>query len=124
LSSNIEVNQSSSTKRNDSNYRNLDTSTVNNKNITPIKFVEKALYKQQKKIVKGVGISTSVVAIPQLIKRGEQTAKRIWRVLLDSGSDGDLLFVHPRNKEYTYRPKNDPIIRGGLRQMVPLRQQR
>ena len=47
-----------------------------------------------------MGISTSVVAIPQLIKRGEQTAKRIWRVLLDSGSDGDLLFVHPRNKEY------------------------
>ena len=47
-----------------------------------------------------MGISTSVVAIPQLIKRGEQTAKRIWRILLDSGSDGDLLFVHPRNKEY------------------------
>ena len=47
-----------------------------------------------------MGISTSVVAIPQLLKQGEQTAKRVWRVLLDSGSDGDLLFVHLHNKEY------------------------
>ena len=100
MSSSIEVNQSSSIKRNDSKYRNLEPSTVNAKNITPIKFVEKALYKQQKKVVRGVGISTSVVAVPQLIKRGEQTAKSIWHVLLDSGSDDDMLFVHPRNKEY------------------------
>ena len=34
------------------------------------------------------------------VKQGEQTAKRVWRVLLDSGSDGDLLFFHPSNKEY------------------------
>ena len=80
------------------NFQNLETSTFNNKNITPIKFVKKTLYKQQKEVVKGVGVSTSVVAIPQLIKQGEQTAERSWCILLDSGSDGDLLFVHPRNK--------------------------
>ena len=51
------------------------------------------------KVVKGVGTCSTVAAVPQLIKFDKQTAKRVWRVLLDSGSDGDLLFVHRANKE-------------------------
>ena len=43
----------------------------------PIKFVEKALSKQQTKVVKGVGVISNVVAIPQLLKQGEQTTKRV-----------------------------------------------
>ena len=33
------------------------------------------------------------------INRAEKS-KRVWKVLLDSGSDGDLLFIHPDNNEY------------------------
>ena len=51
------------------------------------------------KVVKGVSTCSTIAAVPQLIKDGKQTAKRVWHVLLDSGSDGDLLFVHQTNWE-------------------------
>ena len=74
-------------------------SNYNYNNITPIKFVDKSLYKNVMKVVRGVGTCLTVVAVPQLLKNGKQMAKRVWRVLLDSGSAGDLLFVHRSNTE-------------------------
>ena len=71
-----------------------DATTISNKNIKPIKFVDKTLSTKQKKVVNGTGTCSTIVAVPHLIKKGVQTAKRVWRVLLDSGSNGDLLFVH------------------------------
>ena len=76
-----------------------DATTTSNNNIKPIKFVDKTLSIKQKKVVNGTGTCSTIVAVPHLIKKRVQTAKRVWRVLLDSGSDGDLLFVHPSNKE-------------------------
>ena len=70
-----------------------------NNNITPIKFVDQNTYKNVMKVVRGVGTCSTVAAVPQLLKNGKQTAKRVWRVLLDSGSDGDLLFPHRSNTE-------------------------
>ena len=46
-----------------------------------------------------MGPCLTIAAVLQLLKKGKQTTKRVWRVLLDSGFDGDLLFVHPSNKE-------------------------
>ena len=70
-------------------FNDSDTKIDPSNNITLIKFVNKSLYNQHKKVVKGVGTCSTVVAVPQLIKARKQTAKRVWRVLLDSGSDGD-----------------------------------
>jgi hypothetical protein len=39
-----------------------------NNNITPIKFVERDLFKQVMKVVKGVDTCSTVAAVPQLIK--------------------------------------------------------
>ena len=104
MSSDLEINLNSSPINNINDHSNetendSDTTINSSNNITPIKFVNKTLNLQQQKVVKGVGACSTVAAVPQLIKKGKQTAKRVWRVLLDSGSDGDLLFVHPRNKE-------------------------
>ena len=44
-----------------------------------------------KTVAKGDGIAAVAVAIP--IHRDGRQPKRAWRVLLDSGSDGDLIFT-------------------------------
>ena len=67
-------------------------------NTVPIKVVDKTLMMLQKKIVKGKGNMSTVVGIP-LPRSRNNTAKKVWRVLLDSGSDGDLLFAHKSEKD-------------------------
>ena len=43
-------------------------------------------------VVKGNGISATIVAIPKYKKA--KKPNDLWRILLDSGWDGDLFFVH------------------------------
>jgi hypothetical protein len=62
----------------------------------PIKIVENSVYSLQNKVVKGTGIVTSVPAI--LYTNNSKGAKRVLRVLLDSGANGDLLFVQEGTK--------------------------
>ena len=60
----------------------------------PIKIVEKPL-QNRKQVVNGEGISAVVAATVVLIKKikKQQPQTKAWRVLLDSGSDGDLIFI-------------------------------
>ena len=52
-------------------------------------------------MVKGRGISTAVSAIPQLrSNKTVSTKNKIWKVLLDSGSDGDIVFIK-RSERHT-----------------------
>ena len=46
--------------------------------------------------MKGRGITTAMAAIPQL--RGKESAKKVWRVLFDSGSDRDIAFIKRSDK--------------------------
>ena len=64
----------------------------------PINFVEKHSDKLQKQVVKGDGISATIVATPK--HKNPKKSKDLWRVLLDSGSDGDLLFVHRESNKH------------------------
>ena len=99
MSSDIGSYTDSSFKTNNDHLNSDSDSIITpNENITPIKFVNQTSNKLDK-VVTGVGTCNTISAVPQLIKYGVQTAKRVWRVLLDSRSDGDLLFVHPSNKE-------------------------
>ena len=67
------------------NTNSAKTSTV------PIKVVgSKNLLKQ---VTKGDGLCTAIVAILEIKTKQHGGAKRALRVLLDSGSDGDLLFL-------------------------------
>jgi len=83
MSSEIDNELISSFKNKNQSNRNsvslFDTKVHSNysNNITPIKFVDKPLYKEVMKVVKGVGTCSTVVAVPQLIKNGKQTAKRV-----------------------------------------------
>ena len=67
----------------------------------PIKIVENKqtiLHKVfENSVVKGSGLTTTCVAIVQQNEHNKKL-KRVLRVLLDSGSDGDLLFVHKGSK--------------------------
>ena len=63
----------------------------------PIKFAEKSLNKHQKQVITGSGVCCTVIGIPTFKAK---KAKRPWRILLDSGSDGDILFNHRGRKEY------------------------
>ena len=70
------------------------TSTFNNTEYsTPIKVIEKTSNKLQQKVVVGKGIISSIVALPEFRNTTSKTHYRPYRVLLDSGSDGDILFV-------------------------------
>ena len=82
MSSDIGNNLNSSLNNNDhfncySSFSDSAAKITTNKNTTPIKFVDKSLYKMQMKVVKDVGTCSTVAAVPQLIKNGEQTAKRV-----------------------------------------------
>jgi hypothetical protein len=57
-------------------------------------------YKLMKDLVKGNGLHTAVCAIPKFRSKRAENSKIVWKVLLDSGSDGNLLFIHPDNNEY------------------------
>ena len=56
----------------------------------PIKVVENNSNSTRDMITVGNGLSTSVPAIMEL---GPKYKNRILRVLLDTGSDGDLMFL-------------------------------
>jgi hypothetical protein len=68
----------------------------------PIKVVEKFSH-LQKQVITGVGVSSTVVAIPityvkDHFRRKADQKDVTWFVLLDSGSDGDIYFRHPSKK--------------------------
>ena len=59
-------------------------------------------------VVEGDGISAAVLAKP-LLKTNKQP-KRAWRVLLDSGSDGDLAFVSKKSlKNIQHESRYSPM---------------
>ena len=68
------------------NYSELPSNTM------PNKIVDKFLYNLQQKVVIGSGLITAIPAITY--SSNSNHAKRVLRVLLDSGSDGDLLFLY------------------------------
>jgi len=51
----------------------------------------------RRQVVKGRGLTTATAAIPQL-KGKIESSKRVWKVLLDSGSDGDIAFIKSSEK--------------------------
>ena len=58
-------------------------------------------------VVKGNGISATIVAIPKY--KNAKKSNDLWRILLDSGSDGDLLFVHhDSNKRIPWKERITP----------------
>ena len=64
-------------------------------NRPPIKIADnKSDSAHTNKVVEGDGISAAVLAVPLL--KSDKKPKRAWRVLLDSGSDGDLVFVNKK----------------------------
>ena len=50
-------------------------------------------------MVKGKGRQSATAAVPQLREHTESSKQRkVWKVLFDSGSDGDIAFIHKSNK--------------------------
>jgi hypothetical protein len=47
-------------------------------------------------VVKGRGVTTATAAIPQL--KGKNQPNKVWKVLFDSGSDGDIAFIRKSDK--------------------------
>ena len=66
---------------------------VQNANSAPIKIVENLSYTNR--VVKSTGTCAAIAAVPyKNIKNIEGLPPQVWwRSLLDSGSDGDLLFI-------------------------------
>ena len=62
---------------------------------TPIKTVEKSPTQEVgNKVVKGNGISAAIAAVPfHKYNQKQKQPKKAWTVLIDSGSDGNLIFV-------------------------------
>ena len=76
----------------------------------PIKAATKTTNKLSK-VVTGDGVSTVVVAT--LVTRDGREPKRAWRVLLDSGSDGDLIFIKKADvKNANQTKRTHPILWG------------
>ena len=64
-------------------------------NRPPIKIADnKSDSAHTNKVVEGDDISAAVLTVPLL--KSDKKPKRAWRVLLDSGSDGDLVFVNKK----------------------------
>ena len=79
----------------------LETETPKSNYTTPVKVATtktKTKNPLLKKVVKGDGKVTSVPGIVTYSKKGS-TRKRVLRVLLDSGSDSDLLFLHEDTRD-------------------------
>ena len=50
-------------------------------------------------MVKGRGNQSATAAIPQLRENAESPKqKKVWKVLFDSGSDGDIAFIYKSDK--------------------------
>ena len=47
----------------------------------------------RRKVVKGRGYATATAAIPQLKHTESSKSKKVWKVLFDSGLDGDIAFI-------------------------------
>ena len=75
------------------------------KDLTPIKVVDnmKNLCALQRQVILGDGCSSAVVAIPHVNSK-KHPAKKVWRVLLDSGSEGDIAFRHVGHRSSTFIP--------------------
>ena len=76
----------------------------------PIKILEKPL-QTRKQVVNGTGISAVVAATVFLTNKIEkqQPHQKAWRVLLDSGSDGDLIFITKKNlKNIPHKKRYSP----------------
>jgi hypothetical protein len=106
---------------------------VQNANSAPIKIVE-TYPNYANNVVKGAGICAAIVAVPyKHIKNIEGLPPQVWwRTLLDSGSDGDLLFITksqlkniPHEKRYaaeTWQTSNGTFtttLVGNLEMMFP-----
>ena len=76
---------------------NINTVSINVVNLTNIIHSTSCC-----KVVTGQGITTATSAIPQLrsIKPESSDNSVVWRVLFDSGSDGNLIFLK-RSKRHT-----------------------
>ena len=57
-----------------------------------------------RKVVKGQGITTATAAIPQLRSTKPESSNNnvVWRVLFDSGSDGDIVFLKQSKRHTIY----------------------
>ena len=80
----------------------------------PIKVVDSSLNLNfetlKNRVVKGTGTVTHISGIP-LNSNNKQSSKRVWKVLLDSGSSGDILFRHANETcdvpfKERFRPQN------------------
>ena len=67
----------------------------------PDKFAQSSYSNDCKRVVQGKGLVTSIIAI-LLNSHNKKHDRQILHVLLDSGSDGDLLFVHEETKTYIH----------------------
>ena len=67
--------------------------SVQNANRATIQFVETLSYTNE--VIKGVGICAVIIAVPcKHVKNIEELPPQVWwKILLDSTSDGDLLFI-------------------------------
>ena len=86
----------------------------------PIKIGDTNYSNNKNKVVIGTGLATSVSAI---LNSHSEKKKRILRVLLDSSSNGDLVFVQEGTKPYIPF-KERKCHRNGVLQMGPLKLQR
>ena len=87
-------------KRNKSNNTTIaPINAFNNSNIN-YNNCEKAIHStSRRQVVKGRGNQSATAAIPQLRENAESPKqKKVWKVLFDSGSDGDIAFIYKRDK--------------------------
>ena len=86
--------------------------------VKPIKIVANNTNKLQDKVVVGNGIVCSIVALPHFGSKDNKARRRPYRVLLDSGSDGDILFVRRNTPDCVpacpqrdaFRPRNGVLL--------------
>ena len=72
------------------------------RDLTPIKVVDnmKNLCALQRQVILGDGVSSAVVAIPHVNSK-KHPAKKVWRVLLDSGSEGGTFSDYGKDETTT-----------------------
>jgi hypothetical protein len=97
-------------KDSESNSPKLKRKKANKTNIVPINAFKKSKYNEncttriihstsRRQVVKGRGRQSATAAVPQLREHTESSKQRkVWKVLFDSGSDGDIAFIHKSNK--------------------------